>query len=118
MKIITNTKDLRWWLWFVTLIFIISALGGWVTGYYIVIGLSALQVLYFFLQEKSLTTFPSQIRIVYFLYSLFGLWNEMRFILYIVLLVGTFMVVFFGRCSIALMLKYMPWNKEREPSLY
>ena len=109
-----DLKDIRWWFWLITLVFIVAAVIGWNPGYYIVIGISIFQVLYFLVQEKSLITIPSQIRIVYCLYSLLGLWNEGRFIAYLILLIGTVMVVFWGRCSIALFLKYMPWNKQRE----
>ncbi|HQN43799.1 MAG TPA: hypothetical protein PLA25_06670 [Anaerolineaceae bacterium] len=55
-----------------------------------------------------------QIRIVYFLFSLFGLASGLlRTIMFIVLLLGTIMVTFFGRCMIAQLLKLMPWNKNR-----
>jgi len=54
-----NATDIRWWFWAVTLAFIIVALAGWVPGYYVVIGISAVQVLFFLVQEKSLITFPS-----------------------------------------------------------
>ena len=112
-----NATDIRWWFWAVTLAFIIVALAGWVPGYYVVIGISAVQVLFFLVQEKSLITFPSQIRVVYLVFTLFGLWPEVRLYIYVVLLLGTIMVTFFGRCSIALMLKYMPWNRGREVRL-
>ena len=110
-------KDIRWWFWLITLVFIVAAVFGWNQGYYLVIGISAFQILYFLIQEKSLITLPSQIRLVYFLYTLLGLWDEGRLIAYLILLIGTVMVVFWGKCSIALFLKYMPWNKEREIKL-
>lgn len=114
MELKMNPKDIRWWFWLITLVFIIAAIIGWGPGYYIVIGISAVQVLYFLIQEKSFITLPSQIRLVYFLYSLLGLWSEGRLVLYVILMIGTVMVTFWGKCSIALCLKYMPWNKERE----
>jgi len=79
--------------------------------------ISAVQVLFFLAQEKSLASFPSQIRVVYFAFTLFGLWPELRFFIYMILLLGTVMVTFFGRCSIALVLKQMPWNRGREVRL-
>ena len=117
MELKMYPKDLRWWFWLITLVFIITAVAGWSPGYYIVIGTSAVQVFYFLIQERSLITLPSQIRLVYFLYTLLGLWNEGRFIAYLILLFGTVMVVFWGRCSIALFLQHMPWNKEGEIKL-
>jgi hypothetical protein len=114
MKLKINAHDIRWWFWLVTLVFIIAALVGWSQAYYVVIAISALQVIFFFVQEKSLSAYPLQIRIVYFVWTLFGLWLAGRLYFYILLLLGTIMVTFFGRCVIALGLKYMPWNKDRQ----
>ena len=114
MQLKINSTDIRWWFWAVTLPFIITALLGWTPGYYVVISISAVQVIFFLVQEKSLITFPSQIRVVYFVLALFGLLPGVRFYIYILLLLGTIMVTFFGRCSIALILKQMPWNRGRE----
>lgn len=114
MKVIVNTSDIRWWFWLVTLVFIIAALLGWEPGYLIVILISAVQIVFFLVQEKSVSAYPVQIRIVYFLFSLFGLApGLLRIIMFIVLLLGTIMVTFFGRCMIAQLLKLMPWNKNR-----
>lgn len=118
MKLKMNTHDIRWWFWFVTLIFIIVALLGWTPAYFVVIAISAIQVVYFLVQEKNIAAFPVQIRIIYFIFTLFGLFpGILRLIIYIILLLGTIMVTFFGRCMIALALKYMPWNKGREVRL-
>jgi len=113
----TNTTDIRWWFWAATLAFMIAAVAGWTPGYFVVMGISAVQVLFFLAQEKSLASFPTQIRLVYFAFTLFGLWPEVRLYIYIILLLGTVMVTFFGRCSIALVLKHMPWNRGREVRL-
>ena len=96
MNIKTNPADLRWWFWTVTLLFIVAAVAGWTPGYGIVIAISAAQVVYFLAQERSVSAFPTQIRIV---------------------LIGTIMVTFFGRCAIALVLKRVPWNRGREVRL-
>ena len=79
--------------------------------------LSAAQVVYFLAQERSVSAFPTQIRIVYFAFTLFGLWPEPRRAVYLLLLIGTIMVTFFGRCAIALVLKRVPWNRGREVRL-
>jgi hypothetical protein len=113
MKLQINPRDIRWWFWLVTLIFIILALFGWQPAYYTVIAISALQVIFFLVQEKSISAYPVQIRIVYLVMALFGLWPGVGFFIYLILLIGTIMVTFFGRCVIALVLKYMPWNKTR-----
>ncbi len=39
--------------------------------------------------------------------------GTVRLPFYVVLLLSTVMVVFLGRCSIALLLKHLPWNRGR-----
>jgi hypothetical protein len=78
---------------------------------------SALQVIVFFVRERSVMAFPSQVRIVYFALTLTGLWSAVRLPFCLVLLLRTIMVVFLGRCSIALLLKHMPWNQNRAARL-
>ena len=117
MELKIQASDIRWWFLPVSLFFIIIALTGWTPAYLVVITISAAQVIFFLVQEKSLSAFPVQIREVYFAFTLFGFWPEVRLIIYILLLLGTVMVTFFGRCSIALILKHMPWNRGREVRL-
>jgi hypothetical protein len=117
MELKIHTGDIRWWFWAITLVFIIAAITIWPPAYLVVMIISAAQVIFFLVQEKSLSAFPVQIREVYFAFTLFGFWPEARLIIYILLLVGTVMVVFFDRCSIALLLKHMPWNRGREVRL-
>ena len=115
MQLTINVKDVEWWFWAITLAFIILALISWVPGYYIVMALSGIQILYFTKKEGSLKAFPTQVRIAYFAITLFGLWVAIRFPLYVLILIGTIMVTFTGRCAIALVLKIMPWNRNIAP---
>jgi hypothetical protein len=78
--------------------------------------ISAIQIIYFAIKEGSIIAFPTQVRIVYFAVTLFGLWATIRFPLYIFILLGTTMVTFADRCVLALGLKYMPWNRNIAPS--
>lgn len=117
MQLAIQPREVTWWFWAVTLVLIIAAVLGWKPAYAAVMVLSAAQVVFFLAQEGSVSAFPTQIRLVYFLFTLFGLWPAGRLIVYLLLLVGTFMVVFFGRCTIALVLGRMPWNSGREARL-
>lgn len=114
MKLTSDVKSIEWWLWTITLLLIIAALAGWTPGYLAVIIVSFLQIPYIALRSKSVVSFASQVRIVYFAYTLLGLWEAGRVYCYALLLVGTAMVVFLDRCGIALMLKQMPWNRKLE----
>ncbi len=114
MKLKMDVKSIEWWFWTVTLALIIAAVAGWTPGYAAVMLVSALQVVFVAIRTGSGVSFPSQVRIVYFAYTLLGLWEAGRVYCYAVLLLGTAMVVLFDRCGIALVLKPMPWNKGRE----
>ena len=115
MELAIKTREVEWWFWAVTLAFILVALGGWVPGYYLVMAISFAQIIYFIQKEGNWKAFPTQVRIVYFVFTLLGLWAAIRFPVYIMLLIGTVMVTFTGRCFIALILKALPWNKNLAP---
>jgi hypothetical protein len=112
-----NIESLNWWFWFLNLVFIVAAIAGRTPGYYLTMIVSFLNLLNCLVKEKNMAAFPAQIRLVYFAITLLGFWPGGRFYVYILLLVGTFMVTFLGKCSIAMVLKYMPWNKGRETRL-
>lgn len=111
MKLKIAPSQLDWWFWAITSVFITSALLGWVPGYYFVMALSVAQVLFFGLRTRSLRDFDTQVRIVYLALTLGGLLQAIRLPLFILLLPGTLLVVFFNRCTIAIALKRMPWNQ-------
>ena len=113
MKLIIEPKTIDWWFWAVTFIFIITALTGWIPGYYFVMLISAIQMAFFWNRFKSFIAFDTQVRTAYFAFTLLGLSETIRFPIYLLLLIGTFMVVAFNRCGIALFLKKMPWNKQQ-----
>jgi len=113
MKLEIKPEKPEWWFWAVTLVFIILALAGWEDAYDIVLMISAVQVIYIALKTKSLFAFENQIRLVYFAYTLFALWEAARFWFFLALLMGTFMVTFFDKCSIAMVLQKLPWNRKQ-----
>ena len=114
MKLKIDVRSIEWWFWTVTLVFIIAALSGWSPGYGAVIAVSLVQMVFIGARTGSAFSFPSQVRIVYFAYTLLGLWDAGRVYCYALLAAGTVMVVFFDRCGIALVLKLMPWNRGAE----
>lgn len=104
MKILIEPSKIDWWFWTITLALIVAALLGWSPGHYAVMVISGVQVVFFWIETKSVFAFETQVRIVYFLLTLLGLIRIIQFPFYVLLLLGTLMVVFFGRCSIALVL--------------
>lgn len=111
MELAIETNKTDWWFWAATLVFIIIALFGWAAAYYAVMVISGIQVLYF-VQRDGKLAFTTQVRIFYFAVTLLGLWTLIRFPIFILLLLGTVMVTFTGRCILAVILKMMPWNKD------
>ncbi len=78
-------------------------------GFYGVIVISVIQTIEYILL-KGVFVFPSQVREVYTAFVIIALFDPTR-IFYWMLLVGTIMVTFVGRCIIARVLVMMPWNK-------
>jgi hypothetical protein len=110
MKLTIDFKSLEWWFWCVTLIAMIIGLAGIVEGFYLVILTSIVQFVYF-TALQGFTAFPTQIRLVYGIFTIIALFDPTR-IFYWVLFVGTVMVTLFNRCMIARVLILMPWNKD------
>jgi hypothetical protein len=111
MQLKMDMTSIEWRFWTATLVLIIAAVAGWTPGYGLVMLVSALQAVVFAIRTGSAMSFPSQVRIAYFAYTLLGLWEAGRVYCYAVLIPGTAMVVLFDRCGIALVLKLMPGNK-------
>ena len=109
------TNSITWWYWFLTTLLLIGAVAGNTSSLQVVIGLNIVQVIHFALRDKSITTFPVQVRATYlgllFLsqapYLIWILWWQ---------LIGTTAMVLFGYCFLARCLALMPWNKTEEYS--
>lgn len=109
MKIKIDYTSLYWWYWFITLLAIISGLAGMTQGFYVAILISLFQFFHFTFKQ-GFSAFPTQVRFVYAILVLAGLFESTHFF-YLAMLIGTVMVTFFDRCIIARILVLMPWNK-------
>lgn len=114
MKFKVDLKSIEWWFWFATLIAMIAGLSGIKEGFYIVIAVSIIQFIYF-TAKRGFTAFPTQVRLVYGLFAIIGLFDPSN-IFYWALLVGTIMVTLFDTCFIARVLILMPWNNNEKLS--
>lgn len=112
MNFKVNIKSSEWWFWTITLVFLMAAVAGWPAGYSAVILISFIQIPFIAFTSGSLFSFASQVRLVFFGLSLFGLWDGVNAYLYTTLIFGTGMVVLFSRCAISSVLEKMPWNGE------
>jgi hypothetical protein len=120
MKVYVNPQSREWWYWALTLICMIVGLAAnymagdeaaqlSAYGFYGVIVISMVQSIEYVMRTGAFS-FPSQVRLVYTAFVIIALFDP-SLIFYWMLLVGTFMVTFFGRCIIARVLALMPWNK-------
>ena len=121
MKLAINFKSREWWYWALTLVSMIVGLSAnymqgdqmaqlSAYGFYAVIIISVVQTIESIVL-KGATAFPSQVREVYTAFVIIALFDPTR-IFYWMLLGGTIMVTFVGRCIIARVLAVMPWNKD------
>lgn len=106
-------QNINWLYWAVTDVLLIAAVLGWAPGLPAVIGLNAIQAIHFMLRERSMSSFPVQVRVSYLALLLAGQWAPLYFI-YFIQIVGTTAMVLFDYCPLARMLSLMPWNR-REP---
>ncbi len=120
MKLSVDPKSREWWYWALTLVAMIIGLaanylpGGQMAelsryGFYAVILISVVQTIEY-IALTGLISFPSQVREVYTAFVIIALFDP-TLIFYWMLLVGTLMVTFIGRCIIARVLVLMPWNE-------
>jgi hypothetical protein len=121
MKVFVNPQSREWWYWALTLVSMTVGLAAnymagdeaaqlSAYGFYGVIVISMVQSIEYVVRSGAVY-FPSQVRLVYTAFVIIALFDPTR-LFYWMLLVGTFMVTFFGRCIIARVLALMPWNKE------
>jgi hypothetical protein len=113
MKIMPLYKEPIWWAWLATAISIALGLTGYEAGFYAAIALSALQIVWLAIVERSVWTLPVQVRIAYtaclVVYEVLAFRGGYWFTA-----VGTTAFLVFGYCLLARMLSLMPWNL-REP---
>lgn len=106
-----NYKELGWWYWFATACLLTAGVAGYADGFLLAIGLTAFQLAHFAMREGSLAAFPVQVRIGYLLFLLVALPEPMR-LLYWVPVVGTWVQLIFGYCTMARCVSLLPWNRD------
>lgn len=111
MKPVIHPDSLDWWFWPIILTFLVLGMFGWDRGFYIVVVVAAVQAIHYYSMEKSLKSFPTQVRFVYFIFTIIGLFDPTH-IWFGLMTLSTFMVTFFDKCLLARILIMMPWNKD------
>ena len=116
MTAFIRPSDYTWWLWLITACLLLAGLLVSPLYFVIAIGLTASQSVFFVAREKSLASFPAQLRLAYLLLVVVFFYPPLHF-LYWIPTVGTFALVFFGYCLLARCLSLLPWNRSEPLSL-
>lgn len=103
-------NDYTWWLWFIIASSLLVGLLVSPIGLWLALTLSAIQALAFVIKERSLSSFPVQLRIAYLLILLLCSIPALH-ILFWVPTIGTYALCFFGYCLLARILSLIPWNR-------
>ena len=103
-------KDIGWWYWLVTVCLLTAGIAGWPFGFYAATGLTVFQLLHYILRERSISTFPVQVRTGYLLLLLVAMPEPLNWIFWIPV-IGTWAQVIFGYCTMARFVSLMPWNR-------
>lgn len=109
-------RDISWWYWLVTVGLLTAGVLGWTTGFLLAIGLTVFQLIHFIIRERSIATFPIQVRFAYLLLLLIALPDQLQ-VIYWIPAIGTWAQVLFGYCTMARMVSLLPWNRTEAFSL-
>ncbi|MDH5490285.1 MAG: hypothetical protein OEX17_10215 [Rhodospirillaceae bacterium] len=111
MKFSIKYNQLDWWPWMLIGVGIGAGLVGLEVGYMAAGVISILNLIYYIIRDKSITSFPVQVRWVWLAFMGIAMWPPMAWF-YWPLFGGMVLVVFFDRCGIARVLVKMPWNRD------
>jgi len=111
MKLVMKYNQIDWWPWMLIGSGIGIGLLGFVHGFVMATIISALNLVYYIIRDKSVISFPVQVRLVWMVFMLIAIWPPMSWF-YWPLFAGMVLVVFFDRCGIARVLVKMPWNRD------
>ena len=103
-------SDYTWWMW---LSLACSLLAGLLVDpiyFFLAILISTIQAVWFLARERSVSSFPAQLRLAYWLLLLVLYVPPLRF-LYWVPAIGTLLLCFSGYCLLARSLSLLPWNR-------
>lgn len=108
--LMVDYREVSWWYWLVTAVFLTVGVAGNPVGFHLAIGLTVVQLIHFSLRERHLSAFPIQVRFWYLLLLLVAL-PEPLHVIYWIPTIGTWAQVLFGYCAMARCVSLLPWNR-------
>ena len=109
-------KEMGWWYWLATAGLLTYGVSGNSIGFMLAIGLTIFQLIHFVIREKSITTFPVQVRFWYLLLLIVALPEPLQLI-YWIPTIGTWAQIIFGYCTMARCVSLFPWNRSEPFSI-
>lgn len=103
-------KQLSWWYWLITVCLLTAGLAGYQWGFLLAIAFTLFQLIHFTIQERSISSFPVQVRFWYLVFLLISLPEPLQ-ILYWLPAIGTWAQIFTGYCMMARLVSLFPWNR-------
>jgi len=103
-------KRITWWYWLASAVLLTSGVAGNERAFASLIALSSWQVLHFYMEDESLSSFRVQVRIGYALIVMVAFWEPLRAV-YLIPLCGTWANVLVGYCPLARLLTLASWNR-------
>lgn len=103
-------SDYTWWIWLSIACCLLTGLLVDPIYFFLAIIVSTIHALIFLVLEGSVTSFPSQLRVAYWLLMVVLYLPPLRF-LYWVPAIGTLIPCFSGYCLMARCLSLFPWNR-------
>src|SRR5210317_664450 len=103
-------KDIGWWYWLVTAGLLTYGVYGEPVGFVLAIGVTVFQLIHFVFRERSIKSFPVQVRFWYLILLIIALPESLRLI-YWVPTIGTWAQIIFGYCTMARFVSLFPWNR-------
>lgn len=103
-------KDIGWRYWLVTAVLLTFGVLGEHIGFVLAISLTVIQLIHFIINDRSITSFPVQVRVWYLMLLMVALPEPMQLIFWIPC-IGTWAQVIFGYCTMARFVSLLPWNR-------
>lgn len=105
-------RSIGWWYWLTSACLLTANVSGWPMGLPLAIGLTAFQLAHFTMRNRSVRSFPVQVRLGYLMLLLIAAPRAFRWICWIPM-TGTWIQVLFGYCAMARTVSLVPGNRNQ-----
>lgn len=103
-------KELSWWYWLATACLLTVGVAGYPLAFIFAIALTIFHLVHFAIREHSTSAFPVQVRFWYLVVLLVALPEPLQ-IIYWAPMIGTWVQLIFGYCTMARCVSLLPWNR-------